>query len=482
MTTTDEPVQIEQTALRDLREAMRGEVIESGHTLYDPLRAVWNADIDKYPSAIARCDGVGDVIACIQFARTNAVPMVIRGAGHNIAGSSTIDGGLLVDISALRGVRVDPKARRARAQGGCLLGDVDHATQAFGLATTLGVNSITGIGGLTLGGGIGWLLRKHGFSCDNVTALDVITADGELVFANKEENADLFWAMRGAGHNFGVATEFEYQLHPVDEVLAGIVLWPVAKAREILRYYREVTATAPDELKLIFVWLNGPGGPSMPAHLVDAPMVGIAAGYMGSPTEGEKVVASMREYSNPAVEFFAPRRYVNLQKESDGEWQPGFNRYWKSSYFPDLTDDAIDVIVDYGNQFVAPRVARQVATSVVTQPMLWFEISHMGGAAARIDENENALPHRQMPYFAAATTVWSDPADREGQVTWARAFWDALEPHSLGATYTNYLGRGDEDQVRATFGAEKYDRLASIKAKWDPSNFFSGTQNITPKR
>ena len=466
-----------------LRSELLGELITPADEAYHSTagRLVWNADIDKYPAGIVRCADVADVLAAIRFSREQGLPIAVRCAGHNISGSSTIEGGLVIDLRPMRGVRVDPGRQSVRAQAGCTWRDVDHATAAFGLATTGGVNSITGIAGLTLGGGIGWLMRDHGLACDNLIGADVVTAEGDFVTCSASTNSDLFWGLRGGGGNFGIVTEFEYQLHPVDVVLSGTLMWPAEKARDVLRLYREFSQDEPRSLTTFLFLLDAPEGPFLPSDLHGKPMIAIAGCFAGDLEEGNRAFAPLRAFGPPVADSIAPMRYRDLQCSSDAEWQNGFGRYWKSDYMDDLTDPAIDIIVDHCARYVRPKMPTRATDELVAQPSLYFELGHMAGAIRDLDPASTAVGHRDAAFLHVITTRWSRPEDREIQVQWARDLWQALSPFTRPGGYVNYLGSEGADRVRDSYGQDKYDRLVELKTAYDPTNVFASNQNIQPR-
>ncbi len=470
------------SVVNSLRDVMLGHVIQPGDDAYDLTRQLWNADIQKYPALIARCMNVADVIACVRFAREHQLPASVRCAGHNISGAAVCNDGLLIDLGAMRGTRVDPVGQRVRAQGGCTWSDLDHATAAFGLATTGGVNSITGIGGLTLGGGIGWLMRKHGLACDNLVAADVVTADGEFLTASATENPDLFWALRGGGGNFGIVTELEYQLHPLGQLLGGLLMYPADQAEDVLAFYREFSASEPEEMTSFVILLDAPALDEVPKALHGAPMIAICPAWSGPLPEGERVMQRLRDFAPAAVDTIGHTSYVDLQRGSDDGWRPGYCRYWKSDYLRELSDEAIGTIVAHCARFPKPSTSSGQATVLPIQPTCYFEIGHMEGAISKIGEDESAVGHRQAPFLHGIFTVWTEPEDRENQVAWARSFWEAMLPFSDGGAYVNYLGEEGEERVRGAYGDAKYERLVEVKTKYDSTNFFSGQQNIKPRQ
>ena len=472
---------IPASLVSSLRAQLRGELLEQDASTYDELRQLWNADVQRYPAVIARCVDVADVIACVKWARSNSIRVSVRCAGHNISGAASCDGGLVIDLGPMKGTRVDPVERRIRAQGGCTWGEVDHAAAAFGLGTTGGVNSITGIGGLTLGGGIGWLMRKHGLACDNLVGADVVTAEGDFIRTDAEENPDLLWALRGGGGNFGIVTEFEYRLHAVGPLLAGLLMYPAEQTTELLRFYRESAEHEPEEMTSFVIVLNAPAAPELPESLHGAPMVALCPAWSGDLDEGEKIMTKLREFGVPTVDTVDQISYVDLQKGSDEAWQPGFSRYWKSDYLRALPDEAIEVIVNHCERFRPPTAGAGHADMLSIQPTCYFEIGHMGGAISRVGDDESAVGHRDAPYLHGTFAVWREPEDREQQVAWVADLWEALLPYSDGGGYVNYLGEEGEERIRGSYGEKKYARLVDVKTKYDPTNFFSGQQNIKPR-
>ena len=448
-----------EASIEKFQGSLQGEVLRPGDNGYDEARMVWNRMVDKHPALIARCTGAADVIQCVQFAREHDLLVSVRGGGHNYAGKSVCDNGLMIDLSCMKGIRVDPVRRTARAEAGLKIGEFDHETQAFGLATTLGVNTDTGIAGLTLGGGNGWLGGKFGLACDNLLAVDVVTADGRLVTANAEENTDLFWGVRGAGANLGIVTSFEYQLHPVGPVLGGMVIYPLSEAREFLRFFHEFSSTAPDQLSTIGVLLATPDG---------TPAVAGAACYFGPPEEGEKALKPLRTFASPLADLIEPRPYLQMQTLFDEAWAPGRLYYNKSSNICDLSDEAIETVVEY---------ARVMPTSLSS---IYFQRLH--GAASRVPESDTAFPHRYEHYVFGVHPATEEPDDTEKMKRWAQECWQAMQPFVERAVYVNaledYLEEGDQ-RIREAYGPN-YERLVALKTKHDPSNFFHLNQNIPP--
>ncbi|HEV8713690.1 MAG TPA: FAD-binding oxidoreductase, partial [Candidatus Binatia bacterium] len=432
-----------------------------GDAGYDQARKIWNGMIDKRPSLIVRCRGVADVVNAVNFARTNTLLVSVRGGGHNIAGNAVCDGGLMLDLSGMKGIRVDPVRRTARAEPGLTWGEFDHETQAFGLATTGGQISTTGIAGLTLGGGWGYLSRKYGLACDNLLSVDLVTANGQLLTTSATENADLFWGVRGGGGNFGIVTSFEYQLHRVGPVLAGFVIHPFAKAKEILNFYREFASSAPDELASGVVIITMPDG---------TPVTAVPVCYNGALEEGERVLQPLRAFGTPLADQIAPILYTAAQKLVDAFYPSGLQVYFKASFLKEISGAAIDTMAAY----CANRPS----------PICHLVIEHtLGGAVSRIDREATAFNHRDVQYSFISIGACTDPAEAGRCVRWAREFWEAMQPCLTSGVYVNYLGQeADEgaERVKAAYGTEKYRRLVALKNKYDPTNLFRLNQNIKP--
>ncbi|MGH9868164.1 MAG: FAD-binding oxidoreductase [Candidatus Polarisedimenticolia bacterium] len=449
---------------------LRGRLINSDHADYDIARAVWNGAIDRRPRLIARCLGTADVIAAVRFARDHDLEIAVRGGGHNVAGTAVCDDGMVIDLSAMRAVRVDPADRGAWVQGGALWGDVDHETQLHGLATTGGIVSHTGVAGLTLGGGIGWLMRKHGLTVDNLVAADVVTADGELLRASEKEHPDLFWALRGGGGNFGVVTSFEFRLHSVGPtVLAGPILWDACDAGEVLRIYRDFICDAPDELGTVVRFGPAPPLPVIPEHLHGRPVVMVGTCYAGRIEEGEERLRPLRASRPPLLDLVGPTPYVEFQSALDSTVAHGWNYYWKSTYLPELRDDLIDVLVEHAFSGSSPRS--------------YVAMFHLKGAVSRVAEEGTAFGNRQASHAITLDAVWRPGEDLGSRDTaWTRGFLAALGRFREGV-YVNFLG-GDEDpgRVREAYGDSVYERLADVKAMYDPDNVFHHNQNIRPSQ
>jgi FAD/FMN-containing dehydrogenase len=440
-----------------LRAGVRGPLLRPGDADFDAARKVWNGMVDRTPGLIARCAGVADVVRAVDFAREQGLSVAVRGGGHNAAGLAVCDGGLVVDLTPMKGIRVDPAGRTVRAEGGVTWGEFDRETQLFGLATTGGAVSTTGIAGLTLGGGLGWLMRSYGLACDNLISADVVTADGRVVTASATENADLFWGLRGGGGNFGVVTSFEFRLHPVGPVLGGLLVHPLARAKEALRFYRDFTQTAPDALTVFAGLMTSPDG-----H----PIVAFVICYNGPIDEGERVIRPLREYGPPLADQVGPMAYTQLQSMLDEGFPSGLQVYWRSDFLSGLGDETVDAIV-----------ARH---ATVASPLSATLIEQFGGAVKRIGREETAFDYRDADYNLVIISRWTDPADSERHIAWARSFREQMQPHTRGV-YVNYLGVGEgEDRVRAAYGAAKYDRLVALKNAYDPANLFCYNQNIKP--
>jgi hypothetical protein len=443
------------------RASLRGHLWHAGEDGYEEARKIWNGMIDRRPALIARCAGVADVITYVNVARANDLLMAVRGGGHNIAGHAVCDGGLMIDLSRMKGMRVDPVRRTAHAEPGLTWGEFDHETQAFGLATTGGQVSTTGIAGLTLGGGWGYLARTYGLAPDNLRSVDLVTANGQWLTASATEHADLFWGVRGGGGNFGVVTAFEYQLHEVGPVLAGFIIHPFEKAQEVLTFYRDFTRTAPDELASGVVLVTLPDG---------IPVAAIPVCYNGPIVEGERILKPLRAFGPPLADQIGPIPYTAAQQLIDAFYPPGLQQYWKSSFLQEISDGAIATMVAY----CANRPS----------PMCHAVIEHtLGGAVSRVDREATAFNHRDVPYSFISLGVCTDPAEAETCVRWARECWEAMQPFLTGSAYVNYLGReADEgaERIQSAYGAEKYQRLVALKNTYDPTNLFQLNQNIKP--
>ena len=448
---------LDATAVDGLRSRMRGPLLTAADPSYDAARRIWNAMIDKRPALVARCVGAADVLEAVRFAAANEALVSVRGGGHNVAGTAVCDGGLMIDLSLMKGIHVDPLARTAWAQPGLLWQDFDHETQAFGLATTGGVVGETGIAGLTLGGGVGWLVRKYGLACDNLLAVDVVTADGRLRRATSDEHRDLFWALRGGGGNFGVVTAFQYRLHEVSTVLAGLVIHPRSAARDLIRFHRDFVTAAPEELTSYVGLLTAPDG---------QPVVATASCYCGDLAEGERVLRPLRGWGAPLVDDMKPMPYTAMQGVFGPAFPWGNRNYWKSSFLRALPDAAVDLLVE--------QVGRG------TSPLSAAVLEYYGGAASRVAGDATAFPHRHAGYNFLVLGQWNEAKEDPQHIGWVRDCWEAVRPWSSGAVYMNALGEDEGPKaVREAYGAN-YARLAALKAQFDPKNLFRMNQNVGP--
>jgi FAD/FMN-containing dehydrogenase len=451
----------------ELQSTLRDKLFLVGDPGYEEARKIWNGAIDKRPALIVRCTGAADVMGAVRFAREHNPPVAVRGGGHAVAGHALCDGGLVIDLSAMSGIHVDPLKRVARAHGGGLWRDLDRETQAFGLAVTGGIVSHTGIGGLTLGGGIGWLMRKYGLSIDNLLSADVVTADGAFLRASETENPDLFWGLKGGGGNFGIVTSFEYRLHPVGPtVLAGMLLYPMDDALEVLGFLRDFLLDAPDELGVIANLRLAPPLPLVPEELHGRAVVALLICYAGAIEEGEEVVRPLRQFRPPALDAVTPKPYTAHQAMLDPAFPHGRHYYWKSSELPPLTDEAIDVIAEH--------------CSAITSPYSSVPIFTLGGAIARVGEEESAYSNRSAAHNINIVAAW-EPGDPEPErhVEWVRRLWSAMQPHATGV-YTNFMSDEPQERVKVAYGPEKYERLVALKNEYDPTNLFRMNQNVKP--
>jgi FAD/FMN-containing dehydrogenase len=460
--------QLDAQAVAGLLERVRGAVLTPGDPGYDEAREIWNALIDRQPALIVQCSGAADVVDAVNFAREQRLVLSIKAGGHNVAGNAVNDGGLVIDLSQMRGVHVDPETQTARVQGGATWGDLDRETQLFGLAVPGGVVSTTGVAGLTLHGGVGHLRRKHGLSIDNIVSVDIVTADGQFRRASATENEDLFWAVRGAGSNFGVVTSFEFQAHPVGPmVFVGAIFYPFEEAKSILPAWRDFMATAPEELSSLAICWSVPPHPPFPPEIHGAPVVVVAAAYSGPVEEGERVVQPLRELAEPVVDASGPWPWLGLQSGFDAIFPKGELRYWKSRAVSELSDEVIGEINSLASRRPTP----------LSDIVVW----HHGGAMSRVAEEDTAYGGRDVQFLVTAEASWTDPAQTDEAIDWAREVWDAMEPYTTGAVYLNFPGLGEEkdDLARAGYGAN-YDRLTALKAKYDPDNLFRMNINIPP--
>ncbi len=459
---------VRDRVLQSLDGGFSGELVAPGDPDYEVRRRVWNGMVDRRPALIARCLGEDDVVMALRAAREHGLVVAVRGGGHNVAGNAICDDGLVVDLSSLKGIEVDGTARTARVEPGVLLGELDRATQAVGLATPTGNVSLTGVAGLTLGGGLGWIARKHGPACDNLIAADVVTADGERVRASAEENPDLLWGLRGGGGNFGVVTSFEYRLHPVGpEVIAGGVLHSFADAAEVFRFLADFAATAPDELSVTASTFRASAGMPVPPEMHDQLVTVLAVCYAGDHADGDRALKPLRAFGRPLADFIAPMPYTALQSGSDAAYPNGRHNYWKSQFVDEINDDMIAILLDH-----APRM---------TSPLSSFYFQHLGGAISRGRADDAAFGHRDAAFEFTILTVWEDPAETDTHLAWARDFFAAMQPHATGV-YVNNLGVEGSDRVKAAYAPDTYWRLVALKDVYDPHNIFHLNQNIAPSR
>ena len=456
-TTRGTDMVLDEATLQGFQTNLRGPLLHSGEAGYEDARKIHNGMIDRRPALIACCAGVADVLTGVRFAREHDLLVSVRGGGHGMPGFAVCEGGLMLDLSRMKSVHVDPHKRTVRAEAGVTWGEFDHETQAFGLATTGGVARPTGIAGLTLGGGHGFLMRRYGLACDNLLSVGVVTADGRWLRASATEHEELFWGLRGGGGNFGVVTSFDYRLHPLGTMLAGMVLYPIGKAKEFLRLYREVTSTAPDELGSLVALGTLPDGTHVAVLL---------AGYSGPLADGEKLLRPLREFGPPLADQVGPSPYIALQSITEHFNPPGYRNYLKTNYLRDLSDDAIDIMVE--------RYAS------VPAPFTHMVVEHMGGAVSRMDRQATAYNYRDARYNFLLVGMWTDPAEDARNIQWVRSLWQAMQPFSSGNIYVNYESDVGVDQVKAAYSAAKYDRLVALKNTYDPTNFFRLNQNIKP--
>ena len=452
--------------IAELKGGFQGEILLPSDVAYEGARKIWNAMIDKRPAVIARCATPADVICGVHFARETGLGLAVRGGGHHIAGNALCDDGLVLDLSKMKAARVDPAGRRVTIEGGATLADLDAATQAHGLATPVGINSTTGIGGLTLGGGFGWLSRKYGMTVDNLEAAEIVTAAGELVRASATEHPDLFWALRGGGGNFGVVTRFTFRLHPVGpDVLSGLIVYPMSEAKSVLQQYRAFAAQAPEELTVWTVLRKAPPLPFLPERVHGQEMIALALLYAGDPKQGETLIAPLRTFATPLGEHVGVQPYVAWQQAFDPLLTAGARNYWKSHNFTTLPDGLFDAII--------------AALGTLPSPQCEIFIGAFGGATTRPAPDATAYAHRDAQFVMNVHTRWEDPADDKRCIGWAREFFTATVPFASGGVYVNFLSADEGDRVRAAYGPN-YARLARVKRTYDPENLFRVNQNIKP--
>jgi FAD/FMN-containing dehydrogenase len=453
--------------LTALRSELHGNLCLPGEAGYDDARTIWNAMIDRRPGAVARCRGASDVISAVRLARDNGLLVAVRGGGHNIAGNAVCEGGLLIDLSPMRSVHVDSKERTARVEPGVTLGEFDKETQSFGLATPLGINSTTGVAGLTLGGGFGWLSRRFGLTADNLSSADVVTADGELRHASTAENPDLFWAIRGGGGNFGVVTSFEFKLHPVGpELVSGLIVHPFARARELLAGYRQIASVAPDELTIWVVLRKAPPLPFLSSDVYGKEILVFAVCYSGAVADADAALAPLRALGKPLADVIGPQSYAAWQTAFDPLLTPGAFNYWKSHNFTALSDGLFDALIDY------------VGTLPTTECEIF--IGQLGGAISRVPADATAYPHRDTKFVMNVHTRWRERTEEKASIRWTRELFAATARYATGGVYVNFMPEDETDRVAGAYGSN-YERLVALKAKYDPGNFFRLNQNLRPK-
>jgi len=466
-TLNGESARVSAGAVEGLGGGVRGQLCRPGDAGYDEARNLWNAMVDRRPALVVRAAGAADAQRTVNFAREHGLLLAVRGGGHNIAGNAVCDGGLMLDLSQMKSVRIDPAGRRARVEPGATLGDVDKEAQAHGLALPVGVNSTTGVAGLTLGGGFGWLTRKYGMTIDNLLSADVVTADGKLLRVGKDENPELFWALRGGGGNFGVVTSFEFRVHPVGpEVLSGLIVHPLDRATELLKAYRGIADAAPDELTCWVVMRKAPPLPFLPEEWHGREVLIFALCYCGNMAEGEKAVAELRALDDPIADVVGPHPFTGWQAAFDPLLEPGARNYWKSHDFETLSDGAIEVLLEAIGRLPGPECE--------------VFIAHVGGAMSRVAADATAYPQRKSHFIMNVHTRWREPADDERCIAWARELFDAAAPHATGSVYVNFMPADEADRVREGAYGANYARLARAKAKYDAGNLFRMNHNIVP--
>jgi FAD/FMN-containing dehydrogenase len=451
--------------IAEFSAALRGRVVRPGDADYDASRRVYNAMIDRRPGLIVYCRDVADVMHCVDFARSESLLLAVRGGGHNGGGLGICDGGLVLDLSGLKGIRVDPAARTVRVEGGCTWGDVDHATHAVGMATPSGIIGTTGVGGLTLGGGLGHLTRKHGLTIDNLLEADVVLADGRMVTASAEQNPDLFWALRGGGGNFGVVTSFLFRLHPLDTVVAGPTFWPLERSGEVLRWYRDFIASAPEDLNGFFAYLTVPPVAPYPPELQGKAVCGVVWCYTGAAADADAVFKPVREFGPPLMHGVQPMPFTALQAAFDPLYPPGHQWYWRADFVKELSDGAIAEHERFG--------------AATPTPQSTMHLYPIDGAAHRLQQGDTAFSYRDARWAEVMVGVSPDPQDAPKITAWTKAYWEALHPHSAGGAYVNMMMDEGDDRIRASYRGN-YERLARVKRRYDPDNLFRVNQNIRP--
>lgn len=458
---------LEEKAVGELQERLRGRTVGPLDSGYDEARAVWNASIDRKPALVIYCEGPGDVQEAVRFGRRHDLLTSIRAGAHNVAGNATNDGGLVIDVRSMTDVEVDADTRTVSCGPGLIWAELDAATQEHALAVPGGLISTTGVAGFTLGGGFGWISRRFGLACDNLLSAEVVTADGEKIRASRTENADLFWGLRGGGGNFGVVTRFEFALAPVGpEVAAGLVFFPAERLAEVASFFSTFIEAAPDEVFMVLVMRLAPPAPFLPEEVHGKPVVAIGACYSGPSDAGMETLGPIKALKGSVADLIEPRPYLQFQSLLDASWTPGFQNYWKAEYLAGLPASAADVLAEN--------------LTTITSPLSDFKIATLGGAIARVDPFETAYSFRSAPFVLNVNSRWSEHGEADKHVAWTRSLWEQMRPYSGGGVYVNFMGEEGEDRVRAAYGDETYERLARVKAKYDPDNFFRMNQNIKP--
>jgi len=457
---------ISESAFQELAAALSGELMAPGTNGYDETRTLWNAMLDRRPGLVAECATTEDVVRSVRFAQEHGLLVSVGGAGHNIAGNAACDGGFMISLRKMKGIEVDPDARRAHVEPGVTLGELDTATQAHALATPTGINSTTGIAGLTVGGGFGWLSRKYGLTADNLISAEVVTAKGEVLTTSAQENPDLFWGIRGGGGNFGIVTSFEFRLHPLGpEVLAGLMVYPFADAGPVLRNYRDFAASAPDDLSVWVVMRKAPPLPFLPEEVHGTEIVILAALYAGDMAEGERVLQPLRDFGEPIADVISPHPYVGFQAAFDPLLTPGERNYWKSHDFMSLSDGLLDTALSF--------------VETLPDPSCEVFFAQMGGATSKVPEDATAYRHRDAQFIMNVHGRWHDESEDARCIAWCRELFDAAAPYATGGVYVNFMTEEEGDRVAAAYG-KSYGKLVALKDKYDPQNFFRFNQNVRP--
>jgi FAD/FMN-containing dehydrogenase len=458
---------INKTRFEKFKKEFKGQLIRPGDPSYEQNRRVWNGMIDKHPALIARCSNKDDIVLSVNFARENDLVTAVRGGGHNVAGNAVCDGGIVIDLSRMKAIEVDKERRIATAEPGIIWGEFDRATEPFGLVTTGGLISTTGIAGFTLGGGIGWVMRKFGLTCDNLVSAEIVTAEGQSLIASENENSDLFWGIRGGGGNFGIVSKFQFRLHPISNHIGSLIIHPFDKAGDLLRCFNEYINEIPDEISPMLAFLTAPPAPFLPKEVHGQKVVAILSSYIDQNEKGERALRKLREWGRPIADLTAPMPYTAWQSMLDADAPAGFQNYWKSTYLNEISDDAIDAVLSTVSDIPSPR------------SMVHFQ--YLSGAVSRVHEDATAFAHRSSPLVLNIISLWDDVTKNEKNIEWTRKLYSAMEPFSTGGVYVNFLGEEGEDRVRAAYGPKHYQRLAALKKKYDPTNFFRLNQNIRPQ-